>query len=39
MEYIYLSWYDIPELVDAKKISWYRVAANEEATEPGVPIG
>jgi hypothetical protein len=34
MEYISLSWYDIPELVVPIKISLIRVAANKEATEP-----
>jgi hypothetical protein len=35
--YIYLSWYDILELVSPIRIS-LRVAANEEATEPRLPL-
>jgi hypothetical protein len=34
MEYIYLRWYDIPELVVP-----IRISANKEATEPRVPFG
>jgi hypothetical protein len=39
MEYISLSWSDIPEFVVSIRISWKRVAANRETTEPRVPIG
>jgi hypothetical protein len=39
MEYISISWSDIPELVVSVRISWKRVAANRETTEPRVPIG
>ena len=39
MEYISLSWSDIPELVVSIRTSWKRVAANRETTEPMVPIG
>ena len=34
MEYISISWSDIPELVVSIRISWKRVAANKETTEP-----
>ena len=37
MEYISLSWSDIPELVVSFRISWQRVAANRETIEPKVP--
>ena len=39
MDYISLSWSDIPELVVFIRISWKRVAANRETTKPMVPIG
>jgi hypothetical protein len=39
MEYISLSWSDIPELVVSIRTSWKKVAANRETTEPMVPIG
>ena len=39
MEYISISWSDIPELVVFIKISWKRVATNRETTEPRVPLG
>jgi hypothetical protein len=39
MEYISLSGFDISELVVSIKISWKRVAANRETTEPRFPIG
>jgi hypothetical protein len=39
MEYISLSWSDIPELVVFIRISLKRVATNRETTEPMVPIG
>ena len=38
MEYISLSWYDIPELVVHIRISLIDVAANKEATEPMAPL-
>jgi hypothetical protein len=39
MEYISISWSDIPKLVVSIRISWKRVAANKEITEPRFPIG
>ena len=37
--YIYLSWYDIPELMVSIMSSWWRVTAYKEATEPSALIG
>jgi hypothetical protein len=39
MEYISLSWFDIPELVVSIMMPRKMVAANRETTEPRVPIG
>ena len=39
MEYIFLSWSDIPECVIPIMMYLMRVAANKEATEPKVPNG
>ena len=39
MEYISLSWSDIPEFVVPMRIPIWRVSTSKEATEPTVPIG
>ena len=39
MEYLYLRWYDIPELVAPIRISMIEDDANTEATETRVPFG
>ena len=38
MDYIFLSWYDIPELVVPIRKYVVESAGNKETTEPGVPI-